>query len=45
MFHRLLDGLVRLGTELASTLIWLASGAGGYVTGQTVVVDRGVTIN
>jgi len=37
--------LCGFGTELASTLLWLASGAGGYVTGQTIVVDRGVTIN
>ncbi|MGE2713985.1 SDR family NAD(P)-dependent oxidoreductase [Mycolicibacterium litorale] len=30
--------------ELAATLVWLASDAGGYVTGQTIVVDGGVTI-
>lgn len=30
--------------EIASTLVWLVSDAGGYVTGQTVVVDGGVTI-
>ncbi|MCX4099185.1 SDR family NAD(P)-dependent oxidoreductase [Nocardia sp. alder85J] len=30
--------------ELAATAVWLASPAGGYVTGQTVVVDGGVTI-
>ena len=30
--------------ELAATLVWLASEAGGYVTGQTIVVDGGVTI-
>lgn len=30
--------------ELSATLIWLASDAGGYVTGQTIVVDGGVTI-
>lgn len=38
--------LPRIGdpAELAATLIWLASPAGGYVTGQTIVVDGGVTI-
>ena len=30
--------------ELAATLIWLASDAAGYVTGQTLAVDGGVTI-
>ena len=30
--------------ELAATLVWLASPAGGYVTGQTIVVDGGVSI-
>jgi NAD(P)-dependent dehydrogenase (short-subunit alcohol dehydrogenase family) len=30
--------------ELAATLVWLVSEAGGYVTGQTIVVDGGVTI-
>ncbi|OBA75546.1 short-chain dehydrogenase [Mycolicibacterium elephantis] len=30
--------------ELSATLIWLACDAGGYVTGQTIVVDGGVTI-
>ena len=30
--------------ELAATLVWLASPAGGYVTGQTIAVDGGVTI-
>ena len=47
-----LDGLLprivmgRLGDaeELAATAVWLASPAGGYVTGQTVVVDGGLTI-
>lgn len=47
-----LDGLMprivlgRLGhaTELAATAVWLASPAAGYVTGQTVVVDGGLTI-
>jgi NAD(P)-dependent dehydrogenase (short-subunit alcohol dehydrogenase family) len=38
--------LGRLGRaeELAATIVWLASPAGGYVTGQTVTVDGGVTI-
>ncbi|MFC9357259.1 SDR family NAD(P)-dependent oxidoreductase [Rhodococcus sp. NPDC057014] len=39
--------LGRLGdpVELAAALIWLASDAAGYVTGQTIVVDGGVTIS
>ncbi len=38
--------LPRMGdpVELAATLVWLASPAGGYVTGQTIAVDGGVTI-
>ncbi|EOM77011.1 SDR family oxidoreductase [Rhodococcus rhodnii] len=36
----------RLGDaeELAATLVWLVSSAGGYVTGQTIAVDGGITI-
>ncbi|CAN5263724.1 glucose 1-dehydrogenase [soil metagenome] len=30
--------------ELAATVVWLASDAGGYVTGQTLAVDGGMTI-
>jgi NAD(P)-dependent dehydrogenase (short-subunit alcohol dehydrogenase family) len=30
--------------ELAATLVWLASPAAGYVTGQTIPVDGGMTI-
>jgi NAD(P)-dependent dehydrogenase (short-subunit alcohol dehydrogenase family) len=30
--------------ELAATVVWLASPAGGYVTGQTLAVDGGMTI-
>jgi NAD(P)-dependent dehydrogenase (short-subunit alcohol dehydrogenase family) len=38
--------LPRIGdpAELAATLVWLASPAAGYVTGQTIAVDGGVTI-
>lgn len=30
--------------QLAATLVWLASDAAGYVTGQTIAVDGGFTI-
>jgi NAD(P)-dependent dehydrogenase (short-subunit alcohol dehydrogenase family) len=30
--------------ELAATAVWLASAAGGFVTGQTLAVDGGLTI-
>jgi NAD(P)-dependent dehydrogenase (short-subunit alcohol dehydrogenase family) len=30
--------------ELAATLVWLVSDAAGYVTGQTIAVDGGLTI-
>jgi NAD(P)-dependent dehydrogenase (short-subunit alcohol dehydrogenase family) len=30
--------------ELAATLVWLVSPAGGYLTGQTIAVDGGLTI-
>jgi NAD(P)-dependent dehydrogenase (short-subunit alcohol dehydrogenase family) len=38
--------LGRLGDagELAATAVWLASTAAGYVTGQSIVVDGGLTI-
>ncbi|GAC1397771.1 MAG: SDR family NAD(P)-dependent oxidoreductase [Mycobacterium sp.] len=41
---RVLLGRMGDPVELAATLVWLASDAGGFVTGQTVVVDGGVTI-
>lgn len=31
--------------ELAATVVWLASDAAGFVTGQTIVVDGGFTIS
>jgi NAD(P)-dependent dehydrogenase (short-subunit alcohol dehydrogenase family) len=31
--------------ELAATAVWLASPAGGYVVGQTIVVDGGLTLS
>lgn len=31
--------------ELAAAAVWLASPAGGYVVGQTIAVDGGLTIN
>jgi NAD(P)-dependent dehydrogenase (short-subunit alcohol dehydrogenase family) len=42
--HRLILGRLGDGRELAATAVWLASAAGGYVTGQTIVVDGGLTI-
>ncbi|OAK51218.1 SDR family NAD(P)-dependent oxidoreductase [Rhodococcoides kyotonense] len=42
--HRLVLGRTGHLDELASTLIWLASDAGGYLTGQTLAVDGGVSI-
>ncbi|OBB58361.1 short-chain dehydrogenase [Mycobacterium sp. 852013-51886_SCH5428379] len=45
MMPRVVLGRMGDPEELAATLVWLVSDAGGYVTGQTVVVDGGVTIN
>ena len=42
--HRMLLGRKGDPEELAATVVWLASDAGGYVTGQTVVVDGGFSI-
>jgi NAD(P)-dependent dehydrogenase (short-subunit alcohol dehydrogenase family) len=44
MANRVVMGRMGDPGELAATLVWLASDAGGYVTGQTIVVDGGVTI-
>jgi NAD(P)-dependent dehydrogenase (short-subunit alcohol dehydrogenase family) len=41
---RVLLGRMGDPVELAATLVWLVSDAGGFVTGQTIVVDGGVTI-
>jgi NAD(P)-dependent dehydrogenase (short-subunit alcohol dehydrogenase family) len=43
--HRLVLGRLGDDRELAATAVWLASAAGGYVTGQTIVVDGGLSIN
>jgi len=42
--QRVLSGRTGDPEELAASLVWLVSDAGGYVTGQTVVVDGGVTV-
>jgi NAD(P)-dependent dehydrogenase (short-subunit alcohol dehydrogenase family) len=44
MQPRVVSGRMGEPEELAATLVWLVSAAGGYVTGQTVVVDGGVSI-
>ena len=41
---RILLGRIGDPTELAATAVWLASPAAGYVTGQTIVVDGGLTV-
>ncbi|GFG71780.1 SDR family NAD(P)-dependent oxidoreductase [Mycolicibacter senuensis] len=43
--HRIVLGRMGDPEELAATVLWLASAAGGYVTGQTLAVDGGFTIN
>jgi NAD(P)-dependent dehydrogenase (short-subunit alcohol dehydrogenase family) len=42
---RLILGRTGDPAELAASAVWLASAAGGYMTGQTVVVDGGLTIS
>ncbi|MCW1960107.1 MAG: SDR family oxidoreductase [Mycobacterium sp.] len=44
LMPRIVMGRLGEAAELAATAVWLASPAGGYVTGQTVVVDGGLTI-
>ena len=44
MAPRLILGRMGDPEELAATMVWLASEAGGYVTGQTIAVDGGITI-
>lgn len=41
---RIVLGRIGDPAELAASLVWLVSDAGGYVTGQTIVVDGGFTI-
>ncbi|GED97116.1 SDR family NAD(P)-dependent oxidoreductase [Gordonia crocea] len=41
---RMLVGRTGDPAELAATAIWLASAASGYVTGQTIAVDGGLTV-
>ncbi|CAN3131731.1 SDR family NAD(P)-dependent oxidoreductase [Mycobacterium sp. smrl_JER01] len=41
---RVVLGRIGEPVELAATAVWLASSAGGFVTGQTLAVDGGVTI-
>jgi NAD(P)-dependent dehydrogenase (short-subunit alcohol dehydrogenase family) len=42
--HRLRRMTGRDPRELAATAVWLASDAAGYVTGQMIPVDGGLTI-
>jgi NAD(P)-dependent dehydrogenase (short-subunit alcohol dehydrogenase family) len=44
MSHRIPAGRKGDGAELAAALVFLASDAGGYMTGQTIAVDGGLTI-
>lgn len=44
LMPRIILGRLGDAAELAATAVWLASPAGGYVTGQTMVVDGGITI-
>ena len=44
LLPRIIQGRLGDSAELAATAVWLASPAAGYVTGQTIVVDGGMTI-
>ena len=45
LMPRIVMGRLGDAAELAATAVWLAAPAGGYVTGQTIVVDGGLTIS
>jgi NAD(P)-dependent dehydrogenase (short-subunit alcohol dehydrogenase family) len=42
--NRTLLGRLGSAEEIAATVIWLASAAGGYMCGQTVIVDGGFSV-
>ena len=44
LMPRVIMGRLGDSGELAATAVWLASPAAGYVTGQTIVVDGGLSI-
>jgi NAD(P)-dependent dehydrogenase (short-subunit alcohol dehydrogenase family) len=44
LMPRIILGRLGDAAELAATAVWLASPAAGYITGQTIVVDGGLTI-
>ena len=44
LMPRIILGRLGDAVELAATAVWLASPAAGYVTGQTIVVDGGISI-
>lgn len=44
MMMRVPAGRVGSDEELAATVVFLASPAGAYITGQTLAVDGGLTI-